>query len=462
MIKILCENEDIKRDVFEFIRLHFPSYENNNENLKILIVEGKDLELYINFRNIHEKIILKKMQENRLNKIMIKQKLYILLFDYFELHDSWGILTGVKPIKLTLKLMEKNSEIEVRNILKNIYYLLDDAIDLCLDIAKIQYKYIYPLDRNRYNLYVHIPFCPSKCSYCSFLTLNDDKNTVEKYTENLIEELKVNSEFIKNPPRSIYIGGGTPTVLNEDELFKVVNTINNYYGKSLEFTVECGRPDTIDFNTLQMLKENAVDRISINPQTMNEDTLVKIGRKHSVEDILDTYEMAKKLKFNAINMDLILGLPDEGQKEVINSLKIINALNPENITIHTLALKNGSKLYKDDFNNKNNMNEILEISKTMTMENNYNPYYMYRQKRMLGNGENIGYSKKGLESIYNIAMMEEKESILGAGMCSSSKFFYPETNKLKKVMQYRNINDYFSKNIEIIRKKEKYFNDFEF
>lgn len=462
MIKILCENEDIKRDVFEFIRLHFPSYENNNENLEILIVEGKDLELYINFRNIHEKIILKKMQENRLNKIMIKQKLYILLFDYFELHDSWGILTGVKPIKLTLKLMEKNSEIEVRNILKNIYYLLDDAIDLCLDIAKIQYKYIYPLDRNRYNLYVHIPFCPSKCSYCSFLTLNDDKNTVEKYTENLIEELKVNSEFIKNPPRSIYIGGGTPTVLNEDELFKVVNTINNYYGKSLEFTVECGRPDTIDFNTLQMLKENAVDRISINPQTMNEDTLVKIGRKHSVEDILDTYEMAKKLKFNAINMDLILGLPDEGQKEVINSLKIINALNPENITIHTLALKNGSKLYKDDFNNKNNMNEILEISKTMTMENNYNPYYMYRQKRMLGNGENIGYSKKGLESIYNIAMMEEKESILGAGMCSSSKFFYPETNKLKKVMQYRNINDYFSKNIEIIRKKEKYFNDFEF
>lgn len=405
---------------------------------------------------------MEKVKEKKEQKILIKQKLYSELKPYFEQKDPWGVLTGVRPTKLVLNLLEEYDEKEVVSILKNKYLLDNNSINLCMDIAKKEINYIYPINKNRYSLYIHIPFCPSKCSYCSFLTMKNEKIYTKKYTEVLIEELKRNSENILNSPRSVYIGGGTPTSLENIDLEKIISTVNSYYGNSKEFTVECGRPDTISYDTLSMLKQNNVDRISINPQTMKDETLKLIGRSHSVKDIIESYNMAKKIEFKSINMDLILGLPGENKNDVKNTLEEIFKLNPENITIHTLAIKNGSLLYEKNYDNIGESKEILDLTKKLTNENKYYPYYMYRQKRMLGNGENIGYSKEGFESIYNMAMMEEKESILGFGMCSTSKFFYPNEKKIKKVMHFRNLNDYYNKNNEISEKRLNYIKDFKF
>lgn len=460
MIKVVFHDEDICRNIFEFIRTQLPSYENQRD-MEVSIVENLEyLEIKISSREINKSILVEKVRDKRKLKFNIKRELYKSLYDYFDNEDPWGILTGVRPVKLVLSLLEKHSMEETKAILKDYYLLDNESIELCLNIAKTERSYLYPVDRNRYSLYVHIPFCPTKCSYCSFLTLNNSRENTKIYTNYLIEELKYYSNFVKNPPHTVYIGGGTPTAINIKELEEIIKTINNYYKRPLEFTVECGRPDTINKEVLLMLKELGVNRISINPQSMNNKTLKTIGRSHSVEDILLSYEIARKIGFESINMDLILGLPGEDLKDIKYSLENVISLDPENITIHTLALKNGSDLYKNNkFINSDILN-MLKTTKKLTKENNYFPYYMYRQKRMLGNGENIGYSKISKESIYNMVMMEEKETILGFGMCSTSKFYYPEKNKILKTMNYRNLKDYINKENRV--SKIKYMNDFEF
>ena len=461
MIKVIFHDEDICRNIFEFIRTQLPSYE-NKKDMEISIRDNINyLEILISSKEINKTILVKKVEDKRELKFNIKRELYKNLYNYFDNEDPWGILTGVRPVKLVLSLLEKNSIEKTKEILKNYYLLNDDSINLCLDIAKTELSYLYPVNRNRYSLYIHIPICPTKCSYCSFLTLDNNKKNTKIYTDYLIEELKYYSQFVKNPPHTVYIGGGTPTSIDIKELEEIIRTVNIYYKKPLEFTVECGRPDTINKEILLMLKEMGVNRISINPQSMNNKTLKNIGRSHSVEDILLSYDIAKKIGFESINMDLILGLPGESVEDVNYSLNKVISLDPENITIHTLSLKNGSDLYKNkNFSNCNDIDEMLKLTKSLTKKNDYMPYYMYRQKRMLGNGENIGYSKVSKESIYNMVMMEEKETILGFGMCSTSKFYYPEKNKILKTMNYRNLKDYINKNNKV--SKSKYINDFKF
>lgn len=461
MINVEFNNEDIKHNVFEFLRITFPSYELYND-LNVKIIEEDNYLIKVSCENFNKSFYAKKVKDKREQKYIIKQQLYKNLEEFFEFKDSWGILTGIRPVKLVIKLLEKFSEQETEEILKNYYLLSDDSIKTAINIARREQKIIYPLDKNRYSLYIHIPFCPSKCSYCSFLTMSNKSENTEIYIKTLIEELKSESDKIQKAPRTIYIGGGTPTAVKIEELEKVIKTVKSYYGLSDEFTVECGRPDTINKDVLSMLYENKVNRISINPQTMNDKTLNLIGRNHSVEDIINTYYDARKIGFNCINMDLILGLPDESKSDVIKSLNDVIELKPENITIHTLAVKNGSKLYESKYNNIKESNDILKATKEITFRNKYNPYYMYRQKRMMGNGENIGYAIDGFESVYNIIMMEEKESVLGFGMCSTTKFFYPEEDRIEKIMQYRNLKDYVENFGKVNKKKDKYFVDFEF
>lgn len=462
MIKVYYENEDINHDVFEFLRLKFPSYD-KSKKMEAFLDKEDNFKIEIICDEFKKTIITPISDDNREQKHIIKQEIYKNLYTKFENKDPWGILTGVRPVKLALNALEKNNSMEeTRQILKNHFLLEDDSVNLCLDIAKKESEYIYPINKNRYSLYIHIPFCPTKCSYCSFLTMHNDLENTKKYTTSLIKELIEMSKYIENSPRTVYIGGGTPTAIETQDLEKIIKTVNKYYGKTEEFTVECGRPDTINMEKLLMLKNNGVNRISINPQTMRDSTLERIGRSHSVLDIIEVYNIAREIGFKSINMDLILGLPGEYIQDVKYSLEEIFKLSPENITIHTLAIKNGSKLYDKSYNNNKKSEEILKLTKKMTKENGYKPYYMYRQKRMMGNGENIGYSKEGNESIYNIVMMEEKESVLGFGMCSTSKFFYPEINRVEKVMQFRNLEDYINKNHETLIKKKKYLKDFKF
>ncbi|SHH66761.1 oxygen-independent coproporphyrinogen-3 oxidase [Anaerosphaera aminiphila DSM 21120] len=461
MIRIKHDNQNVKKEIFEFLRIKFPSYERNNL-MDVDIKVSDNYKINIKFKEFSKFIVVRKVNDLKLQKILIKQELYKALSPYFENKDEWGILTGVRPIKLILQLLEDNDEFKTKLILREKYLLNDDLIKYLLDIAKRESKIIYPIDRDSYSIYIHIPFCPSKCSYCSFQTLIYNSEISKIYVTELIEELKRESIFFTKPPKTVYIGGGTPTSIGVKLLRNIIDTVGSYYGVSEEFTVECGRPDTINEEMLLMLKEMGINRISINPQSMNECTLKNMGRNHSMEDIYRAYELSRKIGFFCINMDLILGLPGESLEDNRTSLNKIIKLGPENITVHTLSVKNGSKLFDEKYMNNVSINRAIEYTKNITLNSGYFPYYLYRQKRMLGSGENIGYCKEGFESMYNILMMEEKQSIIGFGMSSSSKFFYPELKKVESVMNFRNMKDYVERNSEIYSKKIKQYKNFNF
>jgi len=258
---------------------------------------------------------------------------------------------------------------------------------------------------------------------------------------------------------SVYIGGGTPTSIPIRELERIIQTVYQEFGEHIkEFTVEAGRPDTIDKEVLQMLKDNNINRISINPQTMNDKTLKIIGRNHSSQDIIKAYNMAKDIGIPTINMDLIIGLPGEGIEEIGHTLNLLGKLDPENLTVHTLAVKRGSKYSEniDKFDRKDIdiIQNMIDETKLFAEKMHLNPYYLYRQKHMLGNFENIGYAKEGYECIYNISMMEEKETIIGAGMGSSSKIYYMRENRIGRIPNFKDLKEYINRIDELLEKKK--------
>ena len=298
-------------------------------------------------------------------------------------------------------------------------------------------------------------------SQFSSLGINKYKDIIEIYINGLIYEIEETSKLMKDKKlNTVYIGGGTPTSISILYLNSVIEAIYKNFGESMiEFTVEAGRPDTINKEVLSMLRENKINRISINPQTMEDSTLKRIGRMHSSKDIIDSYYLARQFGFSVINMDLIIGLPGEGIREIKITLNEIIKLDPENLTIHSLSLKKGSS-YKENigainhinnFQADNIVNEIYQSLKIM----NLHPYYLYRQKQITGKLENIGYSKEGMECIYNISMMEEKETIIGLGMGAVSKIYSVDNNRITRVPNFKGINDYINRIDELIKNKKE-------
>ena len=349
---------------------------------------------------------------------------------------------------------------KVLKILENEYKFISSKAELILNVALSQRKHIYPRDKEKFSIYINIPFCPSKCSYCSFPSFRIDRNigVVDDYIETLLLEIKSNKDRFKNKKlNTIYIGGGTPTSLESFQLEKIIKEIKDVFpGKIKEFTVEAGRPDTIDREKLQMLKSYGVNRISINPQSFNSKTLKKVGRNHNIESIKKAYNLAKDLDFGIINMDIILGLPGEGLIELENTLREIKKLDPDNLTVHTLSLKKGSRLYSDESKNieeKRVVEEMLARTLSYAEEEGYFPYYMYRQKQILANLENIGYSKLSKECIYNISMMEEKETIIAFGLGAVTKVYYPSEDRILRIPNFKSLHDYMGRISEIIEKK---------
>lgn len=345
-----------------------------------------------------------------------------------------GSLTGIRPGKIVDELFEKDTNEEnIFNILTKEYRLNKENAKLIIDISKRQKGYIYPIDKDKYSLYISIPFCPTRCIYCSFPSLPIKKFNaqVSDYINTLIYELHGIAKIMNGKKlNSVYIGGGTPTSISIIYLEKIIQTVyQEFRGNLKEFTVEAGRPDTINKDVLLMLKNNNINRISINPQTMNDKTLKIIGRNHTSDDIIKAYDMAKDVGIPIINMDLIIALPEEGLEEVKDTLNIFERLDPENLTVHTLAVKRGSNYREniDQFDKKDidTIHNMIDETKSFAREMNLNPYYLYRQKQILGNFENIGYVKEGTECIYNISIMEEKETIIAAGMGSVSKYILP-------------------------------------
>ncbi len=395
----------------------------------------------------------------------VRSAVYHMLKEKTGQHFPWGMLTGIRPAK-TINTYMDTGLTKAESIKKMIetYEMSPEKAELAATVATAERSILEKADKNGISLYIGIPFCPTRCLYCSFTSYPIDiyKTKVDGYVEALIKELKFLGEKAQGKRLdSIYIGGGTPTSLSAEHLDKIMGEVSETFDLSniLEYTVEAGRPDTITAEKLKVIKKNGASRISVNPQTMNDETLRLIGRKHTVDDIKRVFYEARSIGHDNINMDLILGLPGEGEDEVKNTMEEIKKLSPESLTVHTLAVKRASRLKETlgeyDLAKAMLMENILGLSAKGAAEMGLAPYYMYRQKNMLGSFENVGYAKKGFESIYNVVIMEETQSIYAAGAGASTKLYDPETDRIERIFNVKNVDEYIGRIDEMIDRKRK-------
>ncbi|RGG90887.1 coproporphyrinogen dehydrogenase HemZ [Ruminococcus sp. AF16-40] len=398
------------------------------------------------------------------NELVSAQLLYKLLCDFTGLTQPWGILTGVRPVKLLRRLAEESSEEQAVKKFEKDFFVSNEKIALSRETEHNERKILELSKPESFSLYVGIPFCPSRCSYCSFVMASIERaeKLIEPYTKLLCEEIKRTAEIANKLGlrlETVYFGGGTPTTLSAEQLDTVLRTVNNSFDMSTcrEFTVEAGRPDTIDIAKLFALKENKVDRISINPQTVNDEVLKTIGRKHTAQQFFDAFELARKCGFDNINTDLIAGLPTDTPESFKNSLDSIVRLNAECITVHTLCMKRASRLTTEgvtlDLQQARDAREMLAYTQNILGQNEYIPYYMYRQSRMVGNLENVGWSKKGFESLYNVYVMDETHTILACGSGGVTKLKRNNPDYLERIFNFKYPYEYIDRFDELIQRK---------
>lgn len=398
------------------------------------------------------------------NELVSAQLLYKPLCDFTGLTQPWGILTGVRPVKLLRRLAEESNEEQAVKKFEKDFFVSNEKIALSRETEHNERKILELSKPESFSLYVGIPFCPSRCSYCSFVMASIERaeKLIEPYTKLLCEEIKRTAEIANKLGlrlETVYFGGGTPTTLSAEQLDTVLRTVNKSFDMSTcrEFTVEAGRPDTIDIAKLFALKENKVDRISINPQTVNDEVLKTIGRKHTAQQFFDAFELARKCGFDNINTDLIAGLPTDTPESFKNSLDSIVRLNAECITVHTLCMKRASRLTTEgvtlDLQQARDAREMLAYTQNILGQNEYIPYYMYRQSRMVGNLENVGWSKKGFESLYNVYVMDETHTILACGSGGVTKLKRNNPDYLERIFNFKYPYEYIDRFDELIQRK---------
>lgn len=405
--------------------------------------------------------------ERKEAKNQLKQGLYQILSGMTGKELPWGTLTGIRPTKIPMKLLEEGQSKEtIRSYMKDTYFASDEKIELSIEIAERELDILKQIDyENGYSLYIGIPFCPTTCLYCSFTSfpLVTWRAKVDAYLDAVEKELDyVAVKFGKKHLNSIYIGGGTPTTLEPYQLDRLIRKIRCSFDLSdcKEFTVEAGRPDSITREKLETLKKWDITRISINPQTMKDETLKIIGRRHTVAQTVESFKLAREIGFDDINMDLIMGMPEETLDDVKCTLEQIKALKPDNLTVHSLALKRAARLnmFKEDYkdykmvNTTEHMNLTAECAKEMGLE----PYYLYRQKSMAGNLENVGYASPGKAGIYNILIMEEKQTIVACGAGTVTKRVYGD-GRIDRCDNVKDVKLYMEKIDEMIARKQKLF-----
>ena len=467
-MNLYVKNHNFWFELENLTRLFFPNEKINvfktfdSVEQPYIYTEVSDkVKIEVSINNFQKSLVADKTDDNELTSA---QLLYKLLCQYSGYTQPWGVLTGVRPVKLFRRLCEELGEEGARNKFLNEFYVSPEKLELA-EMTEKNEKKILNLSRSEsFSLYVGIPFCPSRCSYCSFVmsSVERAKKLIEPYTELLCEEIKTTAQIASDLGlrlETVYFGGGTPTTLNADQLNKVLKTVRKSFDMSTcrEFTVEAGRPDTIDKERLCALKENKVDRISINPQTINDNVLREIGRKHTSEQFFNAFELARKCGFDNINTDLIAGLPTDTLESFVNSLDSIRALSPECVTIHTLCMKRastltniGTTLNREDAETAGKMLEYTQKSLTL---DEYIPYYMYRQSRMVGNLENVGWSKKGFESLYNVYVMDETHTILACGSGGVTKLKNNETDYLERIFNFKYPYEYVDRFNELIERK---------
>lgn len=393
-----------------------------------------------------------------------KQYLYESLSRLTGSRPEWGILTGVRPVKLAGEMIRSGLSIEdTKNRFGQEYYVAPSKADLLIETWKAQQVALGRPIKDSIGLYIGIPFCPSRCLYCSFPSYEATSKRIERYLDTLWKEIAFVSKEVNNSGwvvESVYVGGGTPTTLSASDLSQLLDRIHSSFSlsKMKEFTIEAGRPDTITTEKLKTMRQYGVDRISINPQSMKSETLKTIGRAHQPEDIIRAFDIAREMDFSVINTDLIAGLPGEELEDFIESLDTMISLKPENLTVHTLAVKRASKLAEIDdeysYHQGKRVGDMLTKGSSIIKTAGYHPYYLYRQKQMTGNHENVGYALPGKESLYNIRIMEENQTIVAMGAGGISKVWYPEDNRLERIPNVSNYEIYIERIDEMIQRKQ--------
>ena len=404
--------------------------------------------------------------DRKATKDKIKYELYNMLVRTSGRTLPWGNLTGIRPAKLAMIMLEEGRKnTEIAEELRSRYLVSSKKAALAVAIANREKDILKDIDcRNGYSLYVGIPFCPSICLYCSFSSypLNVWQKRVDEYLDCLIREIRATAAIMQDTGRhldSVYIGGGTPTTLSPDQLRRLLSVLTAEFPvcDAIEFTVEAGRPDSITADKLAALREFNVSRISVNPQTMNQKTLDLIGRRHTTEDTVRAFRTAREAGFDDINMDLIIGLPGEDENMVKSTLDEVTSLDPDSMTVHSLAVKRAARLniFRDEYKEMTfeNNQRILDLTMQAAYGMGMSPYYLYRQKNMKGNFENVGYSKVDKAGIYNILIMEEKEPIIALGAGGASKLVVPNSNRIERVENVKDVSNYIARIDEMIERK---------
>ena len=415
-------------------------------------------------------------EEEQTEKREVTREVYRFLSKKCDRELAWGMLTGVRPTKLVMQKLEAGWEkedyinwVQIRKFLEEEYCVTKEKAELAYEIACREKEQLGKLNASEgFSLYVGIPFCPSICSYCSFSSspVGEWKDKIDAYLDALIKELKALGRMAgERKPDTVYVGGGTPTTLEAGQLDRLLGTIRNCFDLSelKEFTVEAGRPDSITREKLEVIRRYPVTRISVNPQTMQQKTLDLVGRKHTVEDVERIFHMARELGFDNINMDLIAGLPGETRADMQDTLRRIKALAPDSLTVHALAIKRAAKFGQEGrtMDLHSEISGMVEDAAECAEEMGLKPYYLYRQKNIAGNFENVGYAEVDKAGIYNILIMEEKQTILAAGAGASTKLVLPEKiqtaggkkTNLIRIENVKNIMEYIHRIDEMIERK---------
>lgn len=498
-ISILFDNREFEHDIYELIRAFYPeaeiavSYEEEDgANTADLLfrVEKQEQSFIIRYQNesntgVTSAEIIKghssddaplscteekdaARQQRKEQKDVLKYSLYKLLTKLTGKTLPWGNLTGIRPAKLAMAMIEagmKNSEIAEE--MRKRYLVSPEKTALAITIANREREILKDIDyENGYSLYVGIPFCPSICLYCSFSSypLKQWKDRVELYLDALCKEIREVSSIMKKKGRkldTVYIGGGTPTTLEPDQLQRLLDTLTEHFDcrNLAEFTIEAGRPDSITREKLQVIRKYPVSRISVNPQTMNQETLEIIGRRHTAEETRQAFYLARECGFDNINMDLIVGLPEETIEDVRETMRQLEELDPDNITVHSLAIKRAARLrmQKEQYENLHieNTAQTIDLTAECCHEMGLEPYYLYRQKNMAGNFENVGYAKPGKAGVYNILIMEEKQTIIALGAGATTKVVFEDGKRIERVGNVKDIINYLDRVDEMVERKRE-------
>ena len=463
-MELLLSNYEYQNDIFDVAREFFPATIDDTSVIKLDYKTSEaNVDINIEIISINgQKTYQKTFDTNNGEgvKSRLKLGLYDALSDYFNKLLPYGCLTGVRPTKVVYSLLQKGLKLsQIPAYFRENYRVSKEKIDLILEIIENQ----KPIERNDnlVDFYVNIPFCTTKCSYCSFISAPIDKvqNYVTPYVDTLLKEIEFTKKLIREKcyiVKNVYIGGGTPTAIPTNELERILASLT--FGEIKEFTVEAGRPDTIDKEKLDLLQKYNVTRISVNPQTFNDEVLNAIGRAHSAVDTIKTYELARTYNFD-INMDLIAGLPKETLKSFKNSIDKVIDLNPENVTVHTLCLKRASAFAMENENifKTSKTEKMLEYAQKQLYKAGYKPYYLYRQKNQVDNLENVGYFRDKTICRFNIESMEETASIIAVGANAISKRYFSLENRIERCANVKDIPSYILRINEMMDRKKELF-----